>query len=81
MKKFWIMFIGDLVALVAIAWTNNAVLLHLHPLEYYYTSSGLLLAFCVNAVEISIVWPLSAWYIKKLGSVLKEANAKESLES
>jgi len=58
MKKFWFRLAVWFAGLIAVAWGNNAVLLHFHSLEYYYTPSGLLLTTAVIAVEAIVLWPL-----------------------
>lgn len=61
MKKFWFRLAIWAAGLIAVAWGNNAVLLHLHPLEYYYTPSGLLLTTAVVGVELIVLWPCYSW--------------------
>ena len=61
MKKFYIRLAVYLAAVVAVAWGNNAVLLHFHPLEYYYTPTGILLTTAVAVVEALIMWPTGSW--------------------
>lgn len=89
MKKFWVRLAVYLGSLVAIAWLNNAVMLHLHPLEYYYTPSGMLLNMAVCVTEALIICPMSYVYMKRIlipslneGLEKKAADvAKESYES
>jgi len=59
MKKFWLRLAVYFAGMITVAWANNAVLLHLHPLEYYYTPSGLLITTAVIGVECIVLWP---WY-------------------
>lgn len=61
MKKFCIRLAVYFAAMVAVAWGNNAVLLHFHPLEYYYTPTGILLTSAVMAVEALTLWPAGGW--------------------
>ena len=57
MKKFWIR-LALMAALIGIAWANYVVLLHFHPLEYYYTPAGMLITTIVTGVETLTVWPI-----------------------
>ena len=61
MKKFYIRLAVYVVVMVAVAWINNAVLLHFHPLEFYYTPTGILLTSAVLAVEALTLWPAGGW--------------------
>lgn len=64
MKKFWFRLAAYFAGMIAVAWGNNAVLLHFHPLEYYYTPSGLLLTTVVTGIEAIILWPCSTWLLE-----------------
>lgn len=82
MRKFWVRLAVYLGSLVAIAWLNNAVMLHFHPLEYYYTPSGMLLNLAVCVTEALIVWPLSRVYMKRiLIPSLNEGLEKEAADA
>ena len=59
MKKFWFRMAVYLVSMVAVAWSNNAALLHFHPLAYYYTPMGMLLTAVVCCAETFVIWPVS----------------------
>jgi len=61
MKKFWIRLAVYMAGVVAVAWGNNAVLLHFHPLEYYYTPAGMLITAVVCCVEAVTLWPFGSW--------------------
>jgi len=61
MKKFWFRLAVYMLAVLAVAWGNNAVLLHFHPLEFYYTPTGILLTSAVMAVEALTLWPAGNW--------------------
>lgn len=64
MKKFWIRLAAYFGGLLALAWIYNAVLLHLHPLEYYYTRTGLLLSAGVTVAEVLILYPLYGYILE-----------------
>lgn len=80
MKKFWIRFAIYLAAMVGIAWLNNAALLHFHPLAYYYTPAGMMLAAGVTSIKALIVWPLSAWYLKEILAPAAKEGLKNEIE-
>lgn len=65
MKKTIIMIIVMVAALIGIAIANNAVLLGVHPLEYYYTPRGMLLTSVVCGLEFLAPIPVIGWYVKK----------------
>ncbi len=79
MRKFWFRLAVYLVSMVAVAWSNNAALLHFHPLAYYYTPMGMLLTAVVCCAETAVVLPVSKilfqhWIIPALSESLdKEA--------
>lgn len=78
MKKFWFRLAVWFAGLITVAWGNNAVLLHFHPLEYYYTPSGLLLTTAVIAVEAIVLWPLyGKIYEKWVAAALNEGLEEE----
>ena len=52
-------------SLVSIAWANYAVMLHFHPLAYYYTPRGMLLSAGIAVAQALIIWPLSQVYLKR----------------
>ena len=81
MKKFWIRLIAYLGALTGLAWANNAVMLHFHPLAYYYTPTGLAISITVAVVEALIVYPICGWYLDKiLVPALNEGVEKKKTE-
>jgi hypothetical protein len=83
MKKFWFRLVVELITLVGIAWLNNAVLLHFHPLEYYYTPSGILLTAVTMTAEAVILWPLTIHYLQRwvLQGLEEGVSEKESIET
>ena len=78
MKKFWFRLAVYLMAVLAVAWGNNAVLLHFHPLEYYYTPTGILLTTAVAIAEAVILLPAGNWAFDNwIIPAQKEGLAKE----
>ncbi len=81
MKKFWIRLSVYSAALVGIAWGNYAVLLHFHPLAYYYTPAGMLITAIVTCVESALLWPISHtvlmnWVLPAISEGLEEETKK-----
>lgn len=81
MKKFYIRMAVYLAAVVAVAWGNNAVLLHFHPLEYYYTPTGILLTTAVAVAEALIMWPIGSWLFDHWIVPALEEGLEESIET
>lgn len=65
MYKFWTRLAIYLGSLVSIAWANYAVMLHFHPLAYYYTPKGMLLSAGIAVAQALIIWPLSQVYLTR----------------
>lgn len=81
MKKFWLRLVIYLASMVGIAWITSAVLLHFHPLEYYYTPMGMLITTIVSCVKAIIVWPASKYTFQHwLLPSLREGLEKEEKE-
>ncbi len=77
MKKILFRFTMYMATLVAIAWGNNAALLHFHPLEYYYTLPGILLTAAVAIVEAMVLTPIGTYVFNHwVMQPLKESVAK-----
>lgn len=81
MKKFYIRLAVYFAAMVAVAWGNNAVLLHFHPLEYYYTPTGILLTSAVMAVEALTLWPAGGWLFDHWIIPAQKEGLEEEMES
>lgn len=64
MKKFWTRLVIYLASMVGISWISSTVLLHFHPLEYYYTPMGMLITAIAGCVKAIIVWPASKYAIQ-----------------
>lgn len=81
MKKLWIRLAIFMAAMLGIAWANYAVLLHFHPLEYYYTPAGMLINAIVTCVESALLWPISHtvltnWVLPAISEGLEEETKK-----
>lgn len=75
--KIWILSYATYLVPVALAIINNVVLLNLHPLEYYYTPTGMLLTAVVMLIESPLILPVM-WRIGvKLGITISEEEKKD----
>lgn len=81
MKKFYIRMVVYLAAVVAVAWGNNVVLLHFHPLEFYYTPTGILLTSAVMVVEALTLWPAGSWLFDHWIIPARKEGLEESIET
>lgn len=79
MKKLMIRFAILMAGVVGISIVNNVIMLKIHPLEFYYTPTGLMISIIVMSVESIILWPTVMWYVQKfLSSDNLEEGEKES---
>lgn len=81
MKKFWFRLCLYLGAMLAVAWGNNAVLLHFHPLEYYYTPTGILLTSAVAFAEAVVLLPIGNWVFDHWIIPAQKEGLEESIET
>lgn len=79
MKKLIAKWIIWMLAMVGVAVANNVILLKFHPLEFYYTPTGLTITAIVTGVEALFLYPISWWYIKKFLLVWPEESTEEEL--
>lgn len=66
MKKFLIRIAIAIMGLVGISVANNVILLKIHPLEFYYTPTGLMITAIVTGIEMLILFPIVGWWFKKI---------------
>ena len=66
MKKFLIRVAIAVAGMVGVSVANNVILLKIHPLEFYYTPTGLMITAIVTGVEMLILYPVVAWWFKKI---------------
>lgn len=78
MKKFLIRITIAVAGLIGISVANNVVLLKIHPLEFYYTPTGLMITAIVTGVEMLILYPVVAWWFKKIATEWNKSLEKES---
>ena len=81
MKKFYIRMAVYLAAVLAVAWGNNAVLLHFHPLEFYYTPTGILLTTAVAIAEAVVLMPIGNWAFDHWIIPARKEGLEESIET
>ena len=78
MKKLLIRLAIIVAGLIGISVANNAVMLKIHPLEFYYTPTGLLISAVVMGLEMMILYPVIGWQFKKIVYEYNEWLNKES---
>lgn len=78
MKKFMFRFVILLAGLVGISIVNNVIMLKIHPLEFYYTPTGLMISMIVMAIEMLVLWPTVTWYVRKFLTVAIATDEEES---
>lgn len=66
MKKFIARLFAMLIGMVGITVANNVVMLKIHPLEFYYTPTGLMISAIVMGIEMLILYPIIGWQFNKL---------------
>ena len=81
MKKFWFRLAVYFMAVLTVAWGNNAVLLHFHPLEYYYTPTGILLTTAVAIAEALVLLPAGNWAFDHWIIPAQKEGLEESIET
>lgn len=77
MKKLMVKYVIFLLGLIGIAIVNNVVMLKFHPLEFYYTPTGMLISIIVMGIESLFLFPACWWYIKKYILVMPEESTKK----
>jgi len=77
MKKLLIRYALFLLGLIGIGVVNNVVMLRFHPLEFYYTPTGLLISTIAFGIESLFLFPACWWYIKKYILVTPEESTKK----
>lgn len=78
MKKFLIRVAIAIAGLIGISVANNVILLKIHPLEFYYTPTGLMITAIVTGVEMLVLYPVVAWWFKKIATEWNKSLEKES---
>lgn len=78
MKKFLIRVAIAIAGLVGVSVANNVILLKIHPLEFYYTPTGLMITAIVTGVEMLILYPVVAWWFKKIAMDYSKSFDEES---
>lgn len=66
MKKVLIRLVIIVAGLIGISVANNVVMLKIHPLEFYYTPTGLMISAVVMGLEMMILYPVIGWQFKKI---------------
>lgn len=66
MKKVLIRLAIIIAGLIGISVANNVVMLKIHPLEFYYTPTGLMISAVVMGLEMMILYPVIGWQFKKI---------------
>ena len=78
MKKFILRFGILLAGLIGISIVNNVIMLKIHPLEFYYTPTGLMISMIAMGIESLILYPTVTWYVRKFLVVAIVTDEQES---